>query len=85
MPENRLDIDLDFTFTDESGEVTTGRARAAGTEVTVSLDGLDVRNDFQNRSAWFITKNQRDILKRCGMSFPHSSGADESNVYVFQG
>lgn len=40
MPENRLDIDLDFTFTDESGEVTTGRAQAAGTEVTVSLDGL---------------------------------------------
>ncbi|WP_244266517.1 FHA domain-containing protein [Pseudarthrobacter chlorophenolicus] len=35
-----MDIDLDFTFTDESGAVTTGRAQAAGTEVTVSLDGL---------------------------------------------
>lgn len=40
MPENRLDIDLDFSITDESGAVTTGRAEAAGTEVTVSLDGV---------------------------------------------
>ena len=41
MPENRLDIDLNFTFTDEAGAVTTGRAQAAGSEVTVSLAGLE--------------------------------------------
>ena len=40
MTENRLDIDLDFSYTDESGAVTNGRATAAGTEVTVSLDHL---------------------------------------------
>ncbi|MDQ0146880.1 MULTISPECIES: FHA domain-containing protein [Pseudarthrobacter] len=40
MTENRLDIDLDFSYTDESGAVTNGRATAAGTEVTVSLDRL---------------------------------------------
>ncbi|UKA72023.1 FHA domain-containing protein [Arthrobacter sp. FW306-06-A] len=40
MAENRLDVDLDFSYTDESGVVTSGRARAAGTEVTVSLEEL---------------------------------------------
>ncbi|MGZ4660768.1 MAG: FHA domain-containing protein [Arthrobacter sp.] len=40
MTENRLDIDLDFSYTDESGAVTNGRATAAGTEATVSLDRL---------------------------------------------
>ncbi|HKU03107.1 MAG TPA: FHA domain-containing protein [Arthrobacter sp.] len=40
MTENRLDIDLDFSYTDESGAVTNGRATAAGTEVTVALDHL---------------------------------------------
>ncbi|QDG87341.1 FHA domain-containing protein [Pseudarthrobacter sp. NIBRBAC000502770] len=40
MTESRLDIDLDFSYTDESGAVTNGRATAAGTEVTVSLDRL---------------------------------------------
>ncbi|KIC67534.1 FHA domain-containing protein [Pseudarthrobacter phenanthrenivorans] len=40
MAGNRLDVDLDFSYTDESGAVTTGKARAAGTEVTVSLEGL---------------------------------------------
>lgn len=40
MAQYRLDVDLDFTYTDESGSVTTGTARAAGTEVTLSLDGL---------------------------------------------
>ena len=40
MTENRLDIDLDFSYTDESGAVTNGRATAAGTEVTVSVDRL---------------------------------------------
>lgn len=40
MPDNRLDMDLDISFTDESGAVTTGKARAAGTEVTVSLEEL---------------------------------------------
>ncbi|MEO5315693.1 FHA domain-containing protein [Pseudarthrobacter sp. CC12] len=40
MTENRLDIDLDFSYTDESGAVTNGRATAGGTEVTVSLDRL---------------------------------------------
>ncbi|MDQ0729364.1 FHA domain-containing protein [Arthrobacter sp. B1I2] len=40
MPEYRLDVELDFAYTDESGAVTTGSARAAGAEVTVSLEGL---------------------------------------------
>ena len=40
MPENRLDIDLDFSYSDGSGGVTAGRARAAGTQVTVSLEGM---------------------------------------------
>ncbi|MFP5311416.1 MAG: FHA domain-containing protein [Actinomycetes bacterium] len=40
MPEYRLDVDLDFSYTDEFGAVTTGSAKAAGTEVTVQLDGL---------------------------------------------
>lgn len=40
MAQYRLDVDLDFTYTDESGSVTTGTVRAAGTEVTLSLDGL---------------------------------------------
>ncbi|MFF2347939.1 FHA domain-containing protein [Pseudarthrobacter sp. NPDC058119] len=40
MTENRLDIDLEFSYTDESGAVANGRATAAGTEVTVSLDHL---------------------------------------------
>ncbi|CAM3095211.1 hypothetical protein PSET11_01235 [Arthrobacter ulcerisalmonis] len=40
MAQYRLDVDLDFTYTDESGSVTTGTARGAGTEVTVSLDSL---------------------------------------------
>ena len=40
MTENRLDIDLGFSYTDESGAVSNGRATAAGTEVTVSLDRL---------------------------------------------
>ena len=40
MTEHRLDIDLDFSYTDGSGGVTSGHASAAGTEVTVSLEGL---------------------------------------------
>ncbi|MET3720872.1 FHA domain-containing protein [Arthrobacter sp. UYCo732] len=34
-------MDLDFSYTDESGAVTRGSARAAGTAVTITLDGLD--------------------------------------------
>jgi hypothetical protein len=37
----RLDLDLDFSYTDESGTVTRGSARAAGTAVTITVDGLD--------------------------------------------
>ncbi|KQR03717.1 hypothetical protein ASF72_05175 [Arthrobacter sp. Leaf141] len=40
MAEYRLDIDVDFSYTDGAGTVTNGTARAAGTEVTVSLDSL---------------------------------------------
>ena len=40
MAEYRLDVDLDFSFSDESGAVTRGTATAAGTEVTVSLADL---------------------------------------------
>jgi hypothetical protein len=36
----RLDLDLDFSYTDESGTVTRGTARAAGTAVTITVDGL---------------------------------------------
>ncbi|PTT61122.1 FHA domain-containing protein [Arthrobacter sp. HMWF013] len=41
MPGYRLDLDLDFSYTDESGTVTRGSARAAGTAVTITVDGLD--------------------------------------------
>jgi hypothetical protein len=40
MPEYRLDLDLAFSYTDGAGAVTTGSAKASGTEVTVSLAGL---------------------------------------------
>lgn len=32
---------LDFSYTDESGAVTRGSAKAAGTELTITVDGLD--------------------------------------------
>ena len=41
MSGYRLDLDLDFSYTDESGAVTRGSARAAGTAVTITVDGLD--------------------------------------------
>lgn len=37
----RLDMDLDFSFTDESGAVTRGTAAAAGSEIRVAVDGLE--------------------------------------------
>lgn len=37
----RLDMDLDFSFTDESGTVTRGTARASGSEVRIAVDGLE--------------------------------------------
>ena len=40
MADYRLDVDLDFSYTDESGSVTRGSARSAGTDVTVSMDSL---------------------------------------------
>jgi hypothetical protein len=36
-----LDMNLDFSYTDESGTVTSGSARAAGTAVTITVDALD--------------------------------------------
>ncbi|MBD1538450.1 FHA domain-containing protein [Pseudarthrobacter sp. NKDBFgelt] len=40
MADYRLDVDLDFSYTDESGSVTRGSARSSGTDVTVSMDSL---------------------------------------------
>ena len=36
----RLDMDLDFSYTDESGTVTRGTAQAGGSEVRIAVDGL---------------------------------------------
>ncbi len=41
MVRYRLDMDLDFSYTDESGTVLRGSARAAGSSVAVSLDAID--------------------------------------------
>ena len=40
MAEYRLDVDLDFSYTDGAGSVTRGSARSSGTDVTVSMDSL---------------------------------------------
>jgi hypothetical protein len=40
MPEFRLDVDLSFSYTDESGSVTKGSAVSSGTAVKVALDSL---------------------------------------------
>ncbi len=40
----RLDMDLEFSFTDEEGAQAQGTAVAAGTEVVISLDGLGAFN-----------------------------------------
>jgi hypothetical protein len=40
MPEFRLDVDLSFSYTDESGSVTKGSAVSTGTDVKVALDSL---------------------------------------------
>jgi hypothetical protein len=40
MPEFRLDVDLSFSYTDESGSVTKGSAVSSGTDVKVALDSL---------------------------------------------
>lgn len=40
MPKYRLDVDLDFSYTDGSGSVTRGSARSSGTDVTVAMDSL---------------------------------------------
>ncbi|WP_308291953.1 FHA domain-containing protein [Pseudarthrobacter cellobiosi] len=36
-----LDMNLDFSYQDESGSVTRGSAKAAGTAVSITVDGLD--------------------------------------------
>ncbi|WP_461174033.1 FHA domain-containing protein [Arthrobacter sp. Z1-9] len=40
MPEFRLDVDLSFSYMDESGAVTKGSAVSSGTDVKVALDSL---------------------------------------------
>jgi len=37
----RLDMDLDFSYTDGSGAVTRGTAQAGGTEARIAVDGLE--------------------------------------------
>jgi hypothetical protein len=38
-----------------------------------------IRDNFQNRTARLIAKNERDIFERRSMGFPHEPGPDQAN------
>jgi hypothetical protein len=44
---------------------------------------VHVRDNFQLRSGWFITKNEWDIFEGCRVGLAHHSGSDQAESYFF--
>ena len=64
MVRYRLDMDLDFSYTDESGTVLRGSARAAGSSDAAPLDAVDPVLSGREPSLDHIRPRARAVAER---------------------